>query len=462
VVEPIVEGLYHADGQQRDEVYVHGSFLQSRMHAAGVTCSDCHDPHSQRLRAPGNQLCAGCHAASRYDAASHTWHAAGSAGAQCVACHMPATTYMGIDPRRDHGFQVPRPDRSVAIGVPNACSGCHTDRTPAWAADALRARLGRDAAGFQQFAEAFAAADRGAPGAAGGLRAIVEGGQPAIVRASALARLRNDAAPAAREAARAGIDDPDSLVRWRALAVLHHVPPREGAPLAAPLLADARRSVRMQAAWLLAPVAGLLAPAGREAFERASAEFVQSQRYNADRAENRLALGLHFAQLGRRADAAAEYRAGLTAWPAYPPAYVSLADLMRLDGREAGAQEVLREGLTAAPDDPSLHHALALSLIRSGEAAQAIEPLARAAALGPDRPEFVYAYAVALNGAGRAREAIQTLERARDRHPQHPEILFALATFLRDAGDLAAAVQYAEHLARTGDPRGPALLQSLR
>ena len=53
--------LYFADGQIRDEVYEYGSFLQSKMYAKGVRCSDCHDPHSLQLRRQGNDLCVGCH-----------------------------------------------------------------------------------------------------------------------------------------------------------------------------------------------------------------------------------------------------------------------------------------------------------------------------------------------------------------------------------------------------------------
>ena len=51
-------GLYYADGQMRDEVYNWGSFLQSRMYAQGVTCSDCHDPHDATLRAAPDAVCA--------------------------------------------------------------------------------------------------------------------------------------------------------------------------------------------------------------------------------------------------------------------------------------------------------------------------------------------------------------------------------------------------------------------
>ena len=130
-------GLYHADGQIDGEVFEVGSFMQSRMFAAGVTCTNCHDPHAGGVRASGNGLCAQCHMPQKFDVTEHHHHAPGSSGAQCVACHMPAKTYMGVDLRRDHSFRVPRPDLTETIGVPNACNACHTDRSPAWAASTV-------------------------------------------------------------------------------------------------------------------------------------------------------------------------------------------------------------------------------------------------------------------------------------------------------------------------------------
>jgi predicted CXXCH cytochrome family protein len=430
VPDLLVPGLYHSDGQQRDEVYVYGSFLQSRMHAAGVTCSDCHDPHSQRLRAEENELCVRCHSAPTYDAPTHHFHAAGSEAARCVSCHMPQTTYMAVDPRRDHSFRVPRPDRSVTLGVPNACSGCHSDRTPQWAADALRDRLGRDPVGYQQFAEAFHAAEQGTAGSANALRALAaDQSQPAIVRASALARLRDLPDAGAVDGGRAALTDPDPSVRWAALALLERLSPRDRAATAARLLDDPARSVRIQAAWLLASAAMLLAGTPVSAsFDRAAGEFVASQQYNADRVENRRALGTFYAQLGREADAEREFRAAVA----------------------------------LSPTDPSSRHLLGLSLIRSRNVPAAIAELEAAATAAPERPEYAYAYAVALNGAGRAVEAIATLERALARHPRDRDLLFALATFNRDRGGRDAARRYAEQLSATGDPRGRALVESLR
>ena len=177
--------LYHADGQQREEVYNWGSFLQSKMYGSGVTCSDCHNPHSGKLRAEGNTLCATCHLPGKYDTAAHHHHKPGSAGAACVGCHMPTTTYMVIDPRRDHSLRVPRPDLSVKLGTPNACNNCHTNRDARWAATQVNKWYGHDPQGYQRFAAAFAAAGADALDAQKQLRAIAaDASHPAIARAT--------------------------------------------------------------------------------------------------------------------------------------------------------------------------------------------------------------------------------------------------------------------------------------
>ena len=143
--EPVVlaQTLYQADGQILDEVYEYDSFLQSKMHANHVQCTDCHDPHSLKLKFEGNNLCTQCHEPhnpAKYDTPAHHHHAVGSAGAKCINCHMASRTYMVIDERRDHSFRLPRPDLSVELGTSNACNNCHTkpNETPQWAADAIK------------------------------------------------------------------------------------------------------------------------------------------------------------------------------------------------------------------------------------------------------------------------------------------------------------------------------------
>ena len=137
------ENLYHADGQILEEVYVYGSFVQSKMFRNDVRCSDCHDVHSLKLHQEGNALCLPCHRADAYDSSAHHFHkkiheGKPSEGALCVRCHMQEQLFMVIDQRADHSMRIPRPDLTLEIGVPNACSqaGCHADKPVEWSNDA--------------------------------------------------------------------------------------------------------------------------------------------------------------------------------------------------------------------------------------------------------------------------------------------------------------------------------------
>ncbi len=457
--------LYYPDGQQRDEVYNWGSFLSSKMYHQGVTCSDCHEPHGQQLRAPADAVCAQCHSPQKYDTEAHHLHRPGSAGARCAACHMPTRAYMVIDPRHDHSIRVPRPDLSASLGVPNGCTGCHRDRTPAWASGVLEARHRPRPEGYQRFAEAFHAADTGAPGATARLVAVArDPSQSAIARASALTRLATRPTPEVVALARGSLADRDPLVRRAGLQVLAGVPPRDRLA-AAPLLDDPVRIVRLEAAMVLAPgPPAALDPAQRSTFERAAAEYVAAQRFNADRPESRGNLGTFLAMRGQYADAEREFRGALALDRSYVPAYVNLSDAYRQQGREADAERALREGLGAAPRSAALHHALGLSLARSRRGAEAIEELRRAAELDPEDPRFTYVYAVALHSGGKALEAMRVLEKALTRHPADRDVLFALATFSRDAGNRTAALGYARRLTAVypDDPEARSLLASLQ
>jgi len=270
----LADGLYYSDGQMRDEVYNWGSFLQSRMNAQGVTCSDCHDPHSLKLRAPGNAVCAQCHMPKVFDTPAHTHHAQ---GAQCIACHMPATTYMVVDPRHDHSLRIPRPDLTVSLGVPNACNACHKDKSPQWAAQAVQSLWGAGAArGFQRFAEAFAGTASGAPGARGKLSSLVDDrDQPAIVRASALERLAAWMTPTTTEVVARALNDPDPVVRTAAVVALTGADAQAQQRYLPRMLHDPVRAVRMEAAGALAgPGESALAPQARGEFAKALDEYV--------------------------------------------------------------------------------------------------------------------------------------------------------------------------------------------
>jgi predicted CXXCH cytochrome family protein len=321
-IPTIIAELYYPDGQQKEEVYNYGSFLQSRMYAAGVTCSDCHDPHTAKLRISGNKVCGQCHSASKYDTPAHHHHPDSGPGAACAACHMPTTTYMEIDPRHDHSIRIPRPDLSVTIGVPNACTGCHADRDARWAAALIDVWYQNPRAGFQRFADAFAADDRPDSSAAGALaRVATDATQPWFVRASALGRLAAHPGSVSLQTARAQARDKRPLVRLAALQIAESFNSADRLDLAVPMLFDSTRAVRQGAAWVLARFAdSLRIDAERRAFDTAAQEFVASQRYNADQPGARVVLGVFFMQRGQLAQAEAEFRGALRLDPQMPEA----------------------------------------------------------------------------------------------------------------------------------------------
>jgi len=462
----LTPGLYYADGQQRDEVYIWGSYLQSKMHRAGVTCSDCHEPHSGKLRVAGNAVCAQCHLPARYDTAKHHFHKPGEKGSACVDCHMPATNYMVIDPRRDHSLRVPRPDQSVALGVPNACNACHADKDAAWATAALERQLGHKPQGFQRFAGTLAAAERGDAGAGAMLAALLrDASQPAIARASTAQALGAALSPQTLDALRAPLAAADPLLRLAALGALEALPDEQRLALAAPLLDDPVLAVRAEAAWVLASIPEASFPPPRKAaFERAAAEYEAIRRYNFDRPESRTALGTFTAQRGRFDEAAKLLQSALVLEPNHVPAYVNLADLRRSQGRDSDGEAILREGLQRMPDNATLHHVLGLTLVRLQRADEALAELARAAALAPDDARFAYVYAVGLYSQKKTQEALAEIDRALARHPSSRELLLAGASISRESGARERALDYARRLLKAAprDPQAQQLLQALQ
>jgi Flp pilus assembly protein TadD len=443
----LAEGLYYADGQIQDEVYEYGSFLQSKMYRAGVTCSDCHDPHSLRLRDTGNTLCAHCHAPARFDTPAHHFHQAGSAESQCVACHMPAKTYMGVDARRDHSLRRPRPDLSVQLGTPNACTACHTDRPRQWAADTIVRWYGPGPRP-PHFATALHAGRTRKPGAAGALgRLLGDAAVPGIARATAVSLLGRSLSPQSLKTVESALADGDPLVRMAAVSVLEAVEPQTRLRLAAPLLQDTIRTVRIEAARVLAPLdKARLSAEQRAALDRALAEYRQAQEVNADRPEAHLNLGVLQAQLGKPLEAERAYRTALRIDPSFAPTYVNLADLYRAQQRDEEGEKILRQGLAVSPNDAALHHALGLLLVRRGRQLEALGALERAAELRPDNPHYDYVLGVALHSVHQSTRALEVLTQAHARHPGEPEILVGLATISRERGQIASAVGYARKL----------------
>jgi Tfp pilus assembly protein PilF len=442
-------GLYHADGQIDGEVFEYGSFIQSRMHHAGVTCSDCHEPHSLALRAEGNGLCAQCHMPAKFDVAEHHHHQPGSTGAQCVNCHMPTKTYMVVDRRRDHSFRVPRPDLSASIGTPNACTQCHTDRPADWAAHAIAGWYPQGRQTQPHYGTALYAGRTGAVDAERRLdELILDRSQPEIARASALLLLPRYATPTSEAAIKAGIADPSALVRSAVPRALPPSPSRTVVQAVAPLLSDSVRAVRGEAARALSGVdPNTMTQDQRTAFDAAYRELVAAEMVDADRPEAHLNLGLLNLRRQLPAEAESEYRTALRLDPGFVPALANLADLDRMRGQDQQGAELLRKALLIEPTNADVRHSLGLLLVRQHNYAEALGQLRQASELAPDNVRYAYVYAVALNSTGAVAQAMTLLERTHRQHPTDTDLLTALVSIARDSGDLATALRYARELA---------------
>ncbi len=442
------QDLYFPDGQIKAEVYEYGSFSQSRMFHAGVTCSDCHEPHDLELRADGNRVCLQCHAASKYNSPRHHFHKVGSRGAQCVECHMPARTYMVIDARRDHSIRIPRPDLTVRLGTPNACNQCHSDKSARWATDAVKKWYGHTPEGFQQYAETLQDAAEGAPGAKQELEQLAANReQPAIARATSLTRIEDYAPSPADAAVRDAVHDESPLVRRGAAAALSNSDPTAGASTLGPLLSDPVRSVRIETADVLAAVdTHTLGTHLDAALAGATIEYINAQQLNADRPEAHFDLALLFLKQKNVDRAETELKDALSLDPTFTPAAVNLADLCRQTGRDAEGDAILRSALKQSPSNVALLHALGLAMVRQGQKVQALDLLAAAAHGAPSSARYSYVYAVALNDSGKQRAAIEVLKASLAVHPYDRDSLIAIVSFLNQAHEREEALPYARRL----------------
>ena len=470
LIASLREDLYHADGQILDEVYVYGSFIQSRMYKEGVRCSDCHNPHSLELWRPGNDLCIRCHQTSPpedfpdleakdYDTPEHHFHPAGSAGTQCVECHMRARTYMVVDPRRDHSFRIPRPDLSEKLGVPNACNDCHEDESSQWASATIRRWYGSEPR--PHFAEAIDAGRKGQRDARSRLVRLAKDREEAsIARATALELLR--AYPGDAGDIGSLTNDEDPLVRTQAAAALQSLPPDQIVSWLDPLLADPVRAVRIEAARVLATVPRrMLGSIDRKAYQSAFAEFEEAQLAQADTPGAHLNLGVAYAGQGDAERAEHHYTTAIQLEPSFLPARFNLSTLYNQLGRNSDAERILREAVKLAPQEGEAHYSLGLILAEEKKIREAAGSLEKAAALLPGRARIRYNYALALQHLGDLPRAESELLKAHETDPRDPGILNALATFYLQSRDLEKALPYAEQLAQLA-PEAPGPNQMVR
>jgi tetratricopeptide (TPR) repeat protein len=402
------------------------------MYRAGVTCSDCHNAHSLKLRGTGNNVCLHCHLPLNYDTPAHHHHKAGTDAALCRSCHMRMTTYMVVDPRYDHSMRVPRVDYSIAYGIPNACTTpCHEKKPLTWANDAIVKWYGPTRARGNDYVAALTAARRQDPGAAPLLRAAVLNRQfPPIARATALAALADHLSVESIDALHAAIGDEDALLRATAARALAHAPPADRWRLGSALLQDPVRLVRAWAAEALAdtPVSLLTAEDSRM-LAAGIDEDIGLEQAVGERPEAHVNLGNLYLRQGRLREAEAELTTALRLDPRSVPALVNLADLCRATGREADVERYLKAAIRIEPSNAVAVHALGLAYIRTDRSVEALTFLRRAFELDPSDTRYGYVYALALDSQGKTVDAVKVLTAVQQTRPADRDVQTALATF---------------------------------
>lgn len=444
LVSPLSADLYEVDGKIKDEVFEYGSFLQSKMHQAGVVCSDCHNPHSGQLRAPDNAVCTQCHNTTgtathpsirtehlrpaHYDSAAHHHHQPGSAGAACRACHMPGKFYMGNDLRHDHSFSSPDPAQAQALGHSDACLGCHREQSPEALITAFQQWYPEHQPRDGGYARALFKAREGKPGAADALASqLARNDLPAPRRAALVAELPRYPSDTAQALLRDALIHDDASVRRAAIEASAALAPPLLQQHLPTLLNDTVRSVRLAAAeqWLLlADQQGMVLPA--EPFE----EYEQVQQQLLANAEAHFSLANLYRLTGRSERVEAALATAVERNPHFSPAVIGLAQWREQAGDAAAALQLLRQRLHTHPGDASLHHALGLALIRNGQLAAGITELEKAHSLAPENDTHAWVLAVAWHDTGQRERALQLLRDQLQHRPANRSLRLALLGYL--------------------------------
>jgi tetratricopeptide (TPR) repeat protein len=369
------DAAHYPDGRVRTFAYQEGHRSSDCYVNGGMTCTSCHDPHSQGYRdAQGRALpsrlddrqCTSCHASKAQQPERHTHHAAGSVGSRCVSCHMPYLQEPEVGTairyaRSDHAIPIPRPLADSALGVRSACLTCHTDRSEA----ALDRQVQDWYAPLKPVAPAIASVRAGeqvndADAAARQLLLPDERHTDAVFYGLAAfvdQRLTRGISPGSDAVARLRKlgQHADLDVRALALAALHYTNAGNAttrALLVRQLSTAADTEPLLRARW--ATALGYLADRSRSSGDPRGAAETYRLAIEVDPSNPRLPLnlGLALADAGSPAEAIVAYRASLALDALQPLAWVNLGIALAGSGDVAGAADAYRRALAINAREP--------------------------------------------------------------------------------------------------------------
>lgn len=415
----LVDGLYQLDGQIEDEVYVYGSFVQSKMYHNGVSCKDCHNVHSLKLKKQGNDLCMQCHTPN-YNTESHHFHLQNSEGAQCINCHMTGKIYMGNDFRRDHSFRVPRPDQSSLYDTPNACTGCHTDKSDEWAANVVIDKFGPERAdhfsdhllkGYFEDSSAFEIL-------------MANRGYPDIARATALGQFANNVVNEQQlSQLMSYLNDSSEVVRNEAVTALERIQAPTSNSMVGLKLSDASRIVRISAARYF-NMTGQDA-AEFAAYKNANKEFLTSLNLNADFASGQHQIGLYYQAKGNNEAAIKSYKRSIQIDGYYNRSRMNLALLYYQQGLIKESEELYLKVIEQEPEFSYSYYMLGLLFNETGDNTKALAYLKKATETNPPNQNAFYNYALKLQEQKNYKASIATVTKGLQFFPNNERLLYA-------------------------------------
>jgi tetratricopeptide (TPR) repeat protein len=418
-----VADLYHVDGQILDEVYVYGSFSQSKMASAGVVCSNCHEPHSGKILSQDNTLCLQCHLPAAFATPEHTLHAQDSKGSLCIDCHMPTKRYMGVDDRRDHAYRVPNPWVNEVLGTPDVCLSCHQDKDSLWSQAQLQDKKGKIFADFSDIGPAILLNLQDPhKGQALIAKLVADENQPAMRRAVLLGYL--DLQQTANlEVLNNAANDRQSLVKLGVISALESAPYPMQLQIGFGLLYDEHKNVRLQAIRLLAPALRQSVPEkAQEQLQEALMEAVVTYQQQPDLLSAQLALADLAYKIGDLQQAQIQYLNALTLQPSFLPAKLNLASIYRETNQLEKAKALLQQILAFEENHAMALHNLGLIFVIEKQWPQALDALKRATQIEPANPRFAFVYILGLEAGGKVDEALNEVNKLQLKTPNDPAL----------------------------------------
>jgi tetratricopeptide (TPR) repeat protein len=404
---------YHADGQIKEEVYVYGSFLQSKMYGAGVNCLDCHDKHTMKLKIEGNGLCLQCHGTEVYNVKEHHQHNESSAGAQCVNCHMPENRYMGVDDRRDHSFKIPQPDISQAFGTPNACIKCHDDKSNQWASSNLEKWHGKPEP-LNISKEYLIVLNSGQSlTLKQHLSIIADENLDVISRATAIQLLSyttqppNSAVLSVQELEPYLTHD-EPLFRLSAVTIATQLPLADKIKVISPLLNDRYKAIRVAAARSL--VTSDIAKEDQSLFDKAFKALLHANDVNSWRGEGVANQGVLAMEMNDLAQTEESFKKAIKIEPYFEAGYINLADIYRAQQEPFLVASVLSKGIKNNPKSADLHYSYGLHFVRQKKLAKGVVHFEKSMTLMPYNVQYAYTYVLGLDGLGQSKQALTKLK----------------------------------------------------